>query len=81
MANMSQIKLQGQKLAHLRKEYLNCDWTSDANIYMTDVHWGRSLVPLKDFSKLSFLAKLLLAKNCPILGIQLPNAVDDTQSV
>ena len=36
----SQIKQQGQKWAHLRKEYLNCDWTYDSKIWMIDVQGG-----------------------------------------
>ena len=36
MAKMSQIKQQGQKWAHLRKEYIKCDWTYDSNIWMAD---------------------------------------------
>ena len=36
--------------------------------------------PVKDFSKFSILAKFLLAKGRPILGIQLPNVGDDNQS-
>ena len=36
MAKMSQIKEQGQKWVHLRKEYLNCDQTSDTTICMAD---------------------------------------------
>ena len=36
--------------------------------------------PVKGFSKLSILAKLLLDKKCPKLGIQLPNYGEDNQS-
>ena len=36
--------------------------------------------PVKVFSNLSILDKLLLVLKHPKLGIQLPNAVDDNQS-
>ena len=36
--------------------------------------------PVKEFSKFSILAQLLLAKKYPKLGIQIPNAGYDNQS-
>ena len=45
-------------------------------------HMSKGVVswPIKGFSKFSILAKLLLAKKRPKLGVQLPNAGDDNQS-
>ena len=40
MAKKFHIKSQGQKLVPLEKEYISSDWTSDANIWMTDVQGG-----------------------------------------
>ena len=37
---MSQMKQQGQNWAQFRKEFLKCDWTSDAKICMSDVQVG-----------------------------------------
>ena len=46
---------------------------------MSDVQGG-DLSARRIISKLSILAKLLLAKKRPRLGLQLPNAGDDNQS-
>ena len=40
LAKTFHIKAQGQKLVPLEKECIPSDWTSDANIYMTDVRGG-----------------------------------------
>ena len=45
MAKMAKIKQQGQKRAHLRREYLNCDYIYETNIWMADVQGGQSLGP------------------------------------
>ena len=37
MAKMSQIKCQGQKWAHFRKEYFNSDFTYDTTVWMAYV--------------------------------------------
>ena len=46
MAKISQIKHQGHKWAHLRREYLNCNWTSDTKMCMVDVQGG-DIFPFK----------------------------------
>ena len=50
MAKMSQIKQQGKNWAHLRKEYLNGDWTYDIIIWMADVQGGDLSVSKSIFS-------------------------------
>ena len=40
MAKTFDIKSQGQKLVPLEKEYISSDWTSEANIYITDAQGG-----------------------------------------
>ena len=47
---------------------------------MADFHGGDLLARKKDSANFSILAKLLLAKKYPKLGIQLPNTRDDNQS-
>ena len=47
---------------------------------MADFHGGDLLARKKDSANFSILAKLLLAKKYPKLGIQLLNAGDDNQS-
>ena len=61
MDKMSQIKQQGQKWAHLRKEQINCDQNSDTKIWMANVQGGDIPAREKYFPKLSFLGKLLFA--------------------
>ena len=73
MAKMSQIKQQGQKWAHLRKEYLNCDWSSDTNIWMANVQGGDISARKRIFQFVNFGLVINLLK-LPKLGIQLPNS-------
>ena len=77
---MAKIKVQNQKRAHSRQEYLNCDWNSDTKIWMEDVQGGNLSACKRIFYKESILTKSLLAKKRPKLGIQLPNAGDNNQS-
>ena len=67
-------------MGNSRKEYLNCDSTSDAKIWMSDVQGGDLLSHKMILPNISILDKLLLVKKCPKLGIQIPNAGDDNQS-
>ena len=51
---MAKIKQQGQIWAHLSKEYIKCEWTSDTKIYMADVQGGyhldhKSILPNSPF--------------------------------
>ena len=48
----------------LKKEHLHYEYTSDANIWLSDVQEG-DLFDKKRFSKLSVWPKLWLAKNTP----------------
>ena len=65
MAKNPQIKQQGQKWAHLRKEYLNFDWAYDTKIWMTDVQGGDILASTSIFPNCQFLLSYYMLKNAP----------------
>ena len=64
MAKKFQIKSQDQKLVPFEKEYLFSDWTSDANIWITDIQ--------KSSFTISTLDKLLHAEKCSIFNTDIP---------
>ena len=64
----------------MRKECLKCDCTSDTKIWMVDVQGGDILDHKSILQYSQFWLSNYLLKH-PKLGIQLPNAGDENQSV
>ena len=80
MAKTFQIKQQGQKLVHLRKELPPSDRDSETNIFDDWFPRGWYLGPLNYFAILSHLDQLCRAQKLPKIGIQVPSVGDDNRS-
>ena len=65
MAKTFQIKQQGPKWPHPGKEYLNCDWTPDTKILMSDVQGGDILSNKRIMPNCEFWLSYHLLKNVP----------------
>ena len=62
---MSQFKYHGQKWVHLIKQYINCDLTSDAKIWMAYAQGGDIAARKRILSNSVFWLNYYLLKDAP----------------